>query len=221
MKPYYQDEWNTIYFGDCLSILPDIGPDQVDVIMTDPVWPNALPELKGSADPYGLFAQTANYFPSIADRLIVILGCDSDPRFLLAVPAVMKFQRVTWLRRTPPGYKGTLLYNADLAYVFGPGYLVDNGKRLLPGEYLSGVSTGKKEWWCQHPAYRSPKQMEWLINNYTRTDHTILDPFMGVGGTVIAARVHGRKSIGIEIEEKYCEITAKRCEQMVMELKIE
>lgn len=219
MKPYYQDDWVTIYHGDCLGILPDIGPARAQVIMTDPVWPNALPELEGSKDPYGLFAQAAHYFPAIADRLIVILGCDSDPRFLLAVPVAMKFQRVTWMRRTPPGYKGTLLYNADLAYIFGPGYLVDNGKRLLPGEYLSGVSSGKKAWWCQHPAYRSPKQMEWLINNYTRTDQAILDPFMGVGGTVIAARVHGRKSIGIEIEERYCEITAKRCEQMVMDLR--
>ena len=216
MKPYYQDDYVTIYHGDCLDLLPDIGTDLIDVIMTDPVWPNAIPELEGSDDPYGLFTRAAKYCPSIAGRLIIILGCNSDPRFLSAVPGVYKFQRVCWLRRTPPGYKGSLLYNADVAYVFGPGWISVKGTRVIPGEYLNGVSKGGRQWWSNHPCYRNPKHMNWLINNYTRPGQTILDPFAGIGGTIIAARENGRKAIGIEIKEEYCETIAKRCEQGIL-----
>lgn len=216
MKPYYQDEWVTIYHGDCREILPNIRPGTVDVIMTDPVWPNAIPELTGSEDPKGLFREAASYFFNIAGRLIVILGCNSDPRFLDAVPEEYKFQRITWLRRTPPSYRGSLLYNADIAYVFGPSWISVKGTRVIPGEYLEGVSNGKRAWWSKHPAYRSPKQMKWLVHNYSREGQLILDPFAGVGGSIIPARENGRRAIAIEIEEKYCEVMVKRCEQVVM-----
>ena len=71
-----------------------------------------------------------------------------------------------------------------------------------------------------HPTVKPLKLMSYLITLGSRSGDTVIDPFGGSGTTALAAKMLGRKCIGIEIEEKYCEIAANRCRQSVMELNI-
>lgn len=69
-----------------------------------------------------------------------------------------------------------------------------------------------------HPTQMNPYLVEWPIRCSSSEGDVILDPFAGSGTTLVAAKSLGRKAIGIEIEEKYCEIAAQRCSQEVLAL---
>lgn len=66
-----------------------------------------------------------------------------------------------------------------------------------------------------HPTQKPLAVMMWCLNQFPNA-HTILDPFMGSGTTLVAAKQLGRRCVGIEIEEKYAEIAAKRLEQEML-----
>jgi hypothetical protein len=216
---YPDDFIGKVIHGDCRSITPMIPDKAIDAIITDPVWPNSLPELKGSADPFNLLLTAAADWPRLTDRVIIILGCDSDPRFLQAIPRELPFVRYCWLRRIPPSYKGPILNSADIAFVFGRRFLV-NHTRVMPGDYqltpdeTFSVSQHYRSQGNVHPCPRSINHMSWLIQRYTEPGSLILDPFCGQGTTLKAATLIGRRSIGIEIDEAYIEAgTAAQADQ--------
>jgi site-specific DNA-methyltransferase (adenine-specific) len=69
-----------------------------------------------------------------------------------------------------------------------------------------------------HPTVKPTDLLAILLGYSTLAGEVVLDPFMGSGTTLVAAKNLGRKAIGIEIEERYCEIAAKRCSQEVLAL---
>jgi site-specific DNA-methyltransferase (adenine-specific) len=228
LKPYYQDEWVTIYNGDCRDILPQLG--QQETIITDPVWPNSLPVF-GIDDPALLLKEMLD--KANAARVVIQLGCDSDPRFLAAVPARWPFLRVCWLDYVCPSYKGRILYTGDVAYGFGEPPASIPGRHVLPGKYTSTRSDklferhngrnrdGRRTTACPgdnlpHPSPRRLQHVSWLV--WVFSDAQIIDPFAGSGTTLVAAKHLNRKAIGIEISEKYCEVAAKRCREAVVDV---
>ena len=70
----------------------------------------------------------------------------------------------------------------------------------------------------KHPCEKPLVMMEHIVETSTRLDATVLDPFAGSGSTLVAAKRLGRKAIGVELEEKYCEIAANRLAQGVLNL---
>lgn len=81
----------------------------------------------------------------------------------------------------------------------------------LPAVWTHYISKGNQR--PDHPCPKPESLMMQLVEQFTDPGETILDPFMGSGTTLIAAKRLGRKAIGIELEEKYCEIAAKRLSQ--------
>jgi hypothetical protein len=83
-NPYYQDDAVLIYHADCREILPLLPP--IETVITDPVWPNTRAELIGRQNPEQLFRDMLDNLP-LVKRIVIQLGCDTDPRFLCAIPS--------------------------------------------------------------------------------------------------------------------------------------
>jgi DNA modification methylase len=191
MKPYYQDESCTIYCGDCRLVLPELP--KVDLVITDP--------------PYGIKADKDNAHSSIRDN--------------------PNWPESKWdYERQTEGIIEALKHCKEAA-VFGGNYYTDilpvssGWLAWLKPEASTGFSLADMELcWTSlniasrtktfprrdgniHPTQKPVCVMSWVLSFFPEAQ-TILDPFMGSGTTLVAAKKLGRKSIGIEIEQKYC-----------------
>ena len=210
MKLYYYDEYCMIYHADCREIIEKL---RYDVVITDPVWPdNSVEEFK-TMDPWGLFRGFCELLNLNTKRMAVILGCNSDPALLASVE--MKFFRVCWLRYILPGCQGRMLNSGNVAYLYGPPPKSRPGRHLIPGESTDTGKVGKE---TEHPCSRKISHMNFIVDIWSEKQDIILDPFMGSGTTLVAAKYQGHKVIGIEIVEKYCEMAAERLRQGVLNL---
>ena len=233
INPYYNHAGITIYHADCREILPMLELE--DLILTDPIWPNNSVEQFKAIDPYRLFSEMCSVLPSSSRRLVIHLGCDSDVRFLSCVPSFLPFLRVCWLDYARPSYKGRLLYTGDIAYAFGtpPAYI--KGRQVMSGMCRSSrpdklfqrhSEAKRKDFTRQecadtliHVCPRRLEHVKWLVHQFS--DTAVVDPFMGSGTTLVAAKELGRKAIGIEICEEYCRIAVKRLQQECLDFSTE
>lgn len=228
MTPYYSEAGVTIYHGDARDLVDQI---EADAIITDPVWPNSV--FPSVLDPQALLADVLGRASSSVQRVVIELGCTSDPRFLGAVPARWPMFRVCWLEYARCSYIGRVLYTGDVAYVFGAPPAAKPGAMLLPGRFLSSRSdghrgTGQKvhksrlvETYAKmpHPAPRNLQCLRWLCKWFAGA--SVLDPFGGTGTTAVACKALGIPVTLIEIEERYCEIALKRLGQAVLDFEPE
>jgi hypothetical protein len=187
--------------GDGLAGMAGMPDRSVDHVITDPVWPNRPPDLWPDIDAEAVFSAACEQFDRLVRRrVIVIVGIDTDPRFLLPVPRRLPFVRVCWLRYALPSYNGTVLNSGVVAYVFGD-HKGPEGATLLPGEVTA--SRGDFTPPDHHPCPRKDEHLAWLVKNFTRRGETVLDPFAGSGTTAAACLYQGRKFVGWERDPGY------------------
>lgn len=194
---------NTIVCGDCLDVMKDWPDDCVDAIITDPVWPNCSvwPEI----DAQELFGQASQQICRVSKRVIIILGCMTNPAMLHWM--TLPFLRVCWLRYARPNYAGRVLLGAEIAYVYGEAPAVRPDRSILGGECIKTSSCGKI---TDHPCERAEQHLEWLVHHYSNPNELVIDCFNGSGTTCVAAKKLGRRFIGIDISEQYCQIARER-----------
>jgi DNA modification methylase len=215
VKPYYEKDGITIFHGDCRDILPTLEP--VDLVLTDP--PYGIGEAAGKNKSRGKMAVAQDFGDADWDDTPI------DPWLLSAILQKGRLQIVFggnyyYLPPTPcwliwdKENGGNDFADCEMAWTN-----LNQAARLLRWRW-AGMLQGdmKSKEYRYHPAQKSVVVMRWCIEQAGDTVQTILDPFMGSGTTLRAAKDLGRKAIGIDIEEKYCEIAAKRLAQEVLML---
>ena len=208
MKPYYEHAGITIYHGDCREVLPTLAP--VDLVLTDPPYGIGKDGQKESTGGHG------------GRKSYEFLGWDRE------IPSTETFAKMFTVSRVQiiwggnyfapqlPGSMGWLVWDKGQRINQSDGELaftsLDKALRIFTLNRVALMQDG-----AEHPTQKPEELMKWCILQVPEPCETILDPFMGSGTTLRAAKDLGRKAIGIEIEEKYCEIAAKRLSQEVID----
>jgi len=219
MTPYYQDDAVTIYHGDCREWMPE-----ADVIVTDPPYGTGgwrRPESGAGSSPVAALTReswddgavdwlrpipTITFWPAARASALLLAA------ILVGLP---KHRALYWQKPDPkPQVGGRVRWSIEEVWVLSQDGFLLYGDTDLFRE--SAVRVNRNEEAVGHPYQKPESVMRWLVGK-TRVG-TILDPFMGSGTTLVAAKSLNRKAIGIEIEERYCEIAARRCSQEVLGL---
>lgn len=198
-KPYYDDgKGIVIYNADCRDVLPQL--EKVDLVLTDPPYGVDIAEWDATIIP------TEDWLPLVrclSPTVLVTPG--NGNQWYYPKPD----WEAAWFR---PGSvqrvrKGTGFSHWEPILIYGNNVMPFDAK-MFPANQERIIG---------HPCPKPIKLFRWLITSHPQAK-TILDSFMGSGTTLRAAKDLGRQAIGIEIEEKYCEIAAKRLSQEVMPL---
>lgn len=211
MKPYYEDKWGVIYLGDCREILPRLDV-KVDLVLTDPPW--NLGYFQDDEKPWGEYRE---WLEDIRDMCLSSGEVVWIFQSTKAVPYVSDLFKGWGMFASCKNFcqmVPTVIANAfDVAFFNSSNGFVGIGRNWHIGQNPNIANTSK-----HHPTARPLDTVSYIISLYSA--QTILDPFLGSGTTAVCAKKLNRHYIGIEIEEKYCEIAAKRLSQEVFDFRV-
>jgi DNA modification methylase len=211
VKPYYEHAGITIFHGDCREILPTVT---ADVLVTDP--PYGIAHASGWDGPFQNSQIANDTDTSVRDDTLDMWG--DRPALVFG----------SWKRSNPSRARSAIVWDKgpasgmgdlsipwkeswEIIFVCGGGFSGQRDEGILRGHtVVTWASKGR-----QHLNEKPVTLMVSLIAKCP--PGIVLDPFMGSGTTLVAAKNLGRRAIGIEIEERYCEIAAKRLSQEVFD----
>jgi DNA modification methylase len=212
VKPYYDDgKGIVIYHGDCRDVLPTLGA--VDLVLTDPPYGIALEEhgrngynwtITGDED-QGVGIEVLGL---VAGLPVIVFASPKKPW-----PGEWR-QYLCWDKGPAVGGGG----DRETCWKFDWELIQVARTPALAGKRESSVLRywiGQRDY-ALHPNQKPVALLSYLINKAAKPSWTVLDPFMGSGSTLVAAKAMGRRGVGIETDEGYCEIAAKRLAQGVL-----
>lgn len=227
MRPYYEDGAVMIFHADCRDVLPAL--DLVDHVITDPPYEAEAHTLQrrvkrgggimecepltfAPMDPEGREMAALNLAAVARRWVLVFCQVEGAPlwRASLEVAGLVYKRTCIWVKPDGmPQYTGDrpgMGYEAMVAAHVKGRSRWNGGGRCGVFTFPKGEGLGS----TPHPTTKPESLMRELVQLFTDEGETILDPFMGSGTTLVAAKKLGRKAIGIEREEKYCEVAARR-----------
>lgn len=215
MTPYYEHDGVTIYHGDCRDVLPCI---QAGALVTDPPF-NVGKNYGTSQDDLPL--------PEYEDLLASIIGMGPEVQAWVTPTARLSMfarllgdsARPVTVVRGAHGPKRWGWYDQfDTVLVKGrPNRYVSN---LWTDIRLKGEGYYFREDTYGHPGYTPQPLLARLVGLLAAVGQTVVDPFVGTGTTLVAAKRCGVRAVGIDIDERWCEVAAKRLSQNVLPLEL-
>lgn len=228
---YFKDDDVIIYCADCREILPLIPDKSIDLVLTDP--PYDIHVDGGGMCSRRNFhkaikkANLDNFSPK--DFMPLIWNKCNHGYFWTSKNCLGDFLK--WVDDN--------VLNWDLLIMAKRNPIPAKNNKYLPDSEIILFIRGDSCYWNNNAPYNFYRKVKWVdshppefghptekpvyiceefIQLSTMENQIVIDPFMGSGTTLVASKNLNRKCIGIEIEEKYCEISAKRCRQGVMML---
>jgi len=244
MKPYYQDDACTIYHGDCREILSQLELlEPVELVLTSPPYPGADMWNKPAAELCELGLDVmGKCVPALKDGGVICWQIGDIPAGNHGVITTTTTTthaacqlglnlrgHIIWDKGSPNLTPPAFMRRPVIPSLCHESVLVLYKGDWIPREEVCGLN-GDKRWmavcvWkiaperhAEHPAPFPYELARRCINMWSLEGETVLEPFCGTGTTLRAAKDIGRRAIGIEIEERYCEIAAKRLAQEVLAL---
>jgi DNA modification methylase len=234
VTPYYEDEACVIYHGDCREVLPHID---YGAVVSDPPWGtntacNAQ-RFTRAASPFWANVDNSKVraHERIAndDRPFVLTDWIDDPATWLSLPCI--FWGATNFCHQLPESNGWLVWDkrrgaedvAEKGWSLGEAELAWTntiGATRVFRNLWVGLLRSSEKGEFYHPTQKPVALMEWCLS-FVKGHPVIIDPFAGSGSTLVAAKRVGRKAIGIEREQKYCDIAVRRLQQAALPLAFE
>lgn len=231
MSPYYADDAITLYHGDCRELLAEMPDRSVDAVITDPPYSEHTHRNATTNAETGAFHRAVTFEAIDRPTLWAVLAdCGRvTRRWVIATldyrhafdmhddpPSGLRLLRVgVWTKPNPtPQLSGDRPGQGWEAIAF---LHVDDTKPRWNGGGRSSVwhhPTSKGE---GHPTAKPLGMVGDWVRLFTDPGDTVLDPFAGSGTTLRAAVDNGRKAIGCELDERYCELIVKRMGQTALD----
>lgn len=203
MKPYYHDEAAgiTIFHGDCREVLPTLG--RFDLLLTDPPYGHGDRWKGGTWGAAEMYRDAEKWDANTVDlELLMIAVRMADEAIVWGGNYYAMPPSRCWLAWNKTSCMDTLA-DFELAWTS----MDRPAKKFVENRNPDGPR--------DHPTQKPESLMKWCLS-FAPDAQTILDPFTGSGTTLRAAKDLGRRAVGIELDERYCEIAARRLSQQIL-----
>lgn len=222
-KPYFENSNVTLYLGDCADV-----STSADLIVTDPPYGQEFVSNRANGKWGDIFGD--DDAEGVEERLSIALKSLRRSRHVYIFSGRLDLSKLPLCGVTELIWDKDIIGMGDLASPWGPqhekiifatyqssranreGGAGSLSARLRKGSVLRSLRphSGRVK---NHPTEKPVDVLRQLIESSSVLGETVYDPFAGSGSTLVAAMIEGRKAVGCEIDERYCEIAARRIEK--------